>query len=239
MGPLHYLDRTLPDAAENLALDEALLLEAEAGRGPEVLRVWESPAPVVVLGAGCKTAEEVDEDACARDGVRVLRRSSGGGTVLLGPGCLLYTLVLRYDRAPELAEIRSSYCHILRHMARAVGVSAALPAGTSDLAVAGRKISGNAQQRKRDHLLHHGSLLYAFDLRRVGRYLRPPPREPDYREGRAHEQFLVNLGFPADRLKEGLRREWEASDELQTWPEAEVRRLVAEKYASDAWVHRR
>src|SRR3954452_17786953 len=83
---MRFLDLTLPGAAENLALDEALLLEAEAGRSGEVLRVWEWPRPAVVLGSGCKLAEDVWEEACAADGVPVLRRSTGGGTVLLGAG---------------------------------------------------------------------------------------------------------------------------------------------------------
>ena len=54
---MRYLDLTLADAADNLALDEALLLGAESGEGGEVLRVWEVARPVVVLGAGCKWAE--------------------------------------------------------------------------------------------------------------------------------------------------------------------------------------
>src|SRR5437868_2848192 len=91
---MYFLEKTLPTLAENLALDEALLLEAEAGRGGEVLRLWEWPLPAVVLGAGCRLAEDVDEERCRADGVPVLRRASGGGTVLLGAGCLLYTLVL-------------------------------------------------------------------------------------------------------------------------------------------------
>src|SRR5262245_36170851 len=98
-----FLDRTLPTLAENLALDEALLIAAEAG-GPEVLRLWRWPAPAVVLGAGGRLADDVRADACAADGVPVRRRSSGGGTVLLGPGCLCYSLVLGMDR-PGLREL--------------------------------------------------------------------------------------------------------------------------------------
>src|SRR5215470_13743181 len=111
--PMHYLDLTLATPAENLALDEALLLEAEAGRGGEVLRLWEWPAPAVVLGSGGRLAEDVDEAACRAAGVPVLRRSSGGGTVLLGRGCLAFSLVLAYDRDPALSEIGSSYAAIL------------------------------------------------------------------------------------------------------------------------------
>src|SRR5215470_19204848 len=102
--PMHYLDLTLATPAENLALDEALLLEAEAGRGGEVLRFWEWPLPAVVLGAGGRLAEDVDEAACRADVVPILRRSSGGGTVLLGNGCLLFSLVLAYDRSPLLRQ---------------------------------------------------------------------------------------------------------------------------------------
>src|SRR3954468_12013566 len=110
---MEFVDATLPTLAENLARDEALLLEAEAGRGREALRVWEWPSPAVVLGAGGRIADDVDEAACGRDGVPLARRASGGGTVLLGPGCLLYSLVLRYDRAAELRDIRKSYGWIL------------------------------------------------------------------------------------------------------------------------------
>src|SRR5205823_3610625 len=109
--------RQPPAPPENLALDEALLLEAEAGRAGETLRVWEWPGPAVVLGSGCRLAEDVDEQACRRDGVPVLRRASGGGTVLLGPGCLCYSLVLAYERDPALAEIRPSSALILRRTA--------------------------------------------------------------------------------------------------------------------------
>jgi lipoate-protein ligase A len=239
MGTPRFLDLTLPDPAANLALDEALLLEAEAGGGGEVLRLWEWPAPVVVLGSGCRLAEEVDEDACRTDAVPVLRRSSGGGTVLLGSGCLLYTLVLRCEGVPELAQIRSSYCHILRRICRALGVAGAAPSGTSDIALAGRKFSGNSQQRKREHLLHHGSLLYAFDLAAVGRYLRPPPRQPDYRGGRSHEAFLCNLELPAAELRQRLRQEWKADEPLTDWPRARVQELATQKYGSPEWVRRR
>ena len=238
---MHYLDLTLPSPAENLALDEALLLQAEAGQGGEVLRVWEWPHPAVVLGSGCRLAEDVDETACLADGVPLLRRSSGGGTVLLGAGCLLYSLVLNYERSPALTEIRASYRYILERVGQALGGAAAgvEQEGISDLAIAGRKFSGNAQQRKRHHLLHHGTLLYAFDLPRVGRYLRLPPRQPEYRAGRGHTEFLRNLTMSAEELQHCLRATWQADVEGISWQEERVRQLVQEKYASRDWIRRR
>jgi lipoate-protein ligase A len=233
---MQLLDLTLPSAAEDLALDEALLLEAEAGRGAEVLRLWEPPAPAVVLGSGCKLAEDVDEDACRADGVPVLRRSSGGGTVLLGPGCLCYSLVLAYARDPMLADIRPSYRFILGRVTAAMGGA---QEGVSDLAAGGLKFSGNAQQRKRLHLLHHGTILYAAELPLVGRYLRQPARQPEYRANRPHEAFVRNLAVPRGQIVAGLRRAWQADEPPAGWPEAEVRRLVRERYERQEWTRRR
>jgi lipoate-protein ligase A len=206
-----------------------------------VLRVWEWPRPAVVLGAGCRLADDVGEAACRADGVPILRRSSGGGTVLLGAGCLLYSLVLRHEGQAALAEIRPSYRYILGRIGAALaeGVGEVEPAGVSDLALAGRKFSGTAQQRKRSHLLHHGTLLYAFDLDRVARYLREPPRQPEYRAGRPHRAFLFNLPIGGDELKRRLRRAWSAGEPAARWPEEEVGRLVAEKYSLTEWTRRR
>jgi lipoate-protein ligase A len=238
---MHFLDLTLPTAAENLALDEALLLEAEAGRGGEVLRLWEISHPTVVLGAGCVLREEVGEAACAADGVPVLRRSSGGGTVLLGSGCLLYTLVLSYERAAQLGEIRPSYAYILGRLSEALDgiVPSIEPAGISDLAAAGRKFSGNAQQRKRRYLLHHGTLLYDFDLRLIGRYLRQPLRQPNYREDRDHSSFVMNLPSGGEELRRRLRNAWDAGPAQEAWPRETVAQLESAKFSAEPWIRRR
>ncbi|MFN4260637.1 MAG: biotin/lipoate A/B protein ligase family protein [Gemmataceae bacterium] len=238
---MDYLNLTLPTLAENLALDEALLLHAEAGAGGEVLRSWEWPAWGVVLGAGGKLAEDVDERACLAHGVSIHRRASGGGTVLLGPGCLAFTLILNYQRAAELDDIRSSYGFILDRVrgALADAVPGLASAGISDLAIHGRKCSGNSQQRKRHYLLHHGTLLYDFAVEHVAKYLRMPQRQPEYRHQRGHADFLTNLPLSALELRRRLRGSWQADVPLDAWPEDLVRQLVAEKYSRPKWVRRR
>jgi lipoate-protein ligase A len=238
---MRVLDLTLPTPADNLALDEALLLDAEAGVGVEILRLWEWPALAVILGAGCRLAEDVDEAACRTDGVPILRRASGGGTVLLGAGCLCYTLVLAYERSPALREIPTSYAYILARIADALAslVPGAAHVGTSDLAAGGMKFSGNAQQRKRRHLLHHGTLLYGFDLELVGRYLHLPGRQPDYRRGRDHAAFLMNLPASVLEIKRRLREAWTVEEAPPDWPRELVGRLAREKYGTQAWTQRR
>jgi lipoate---protein ligase len=235
---MQYLDLTLPTPEDNLALDEALLLEAEAG-GPEILRVWEWPAPVVVLGAGCRIAEDVEEETCRADGIPVLRRSSGGGTILWGSGCLLYSLVLRYDHSPALREIRTSYEWILDLVMAGIGLPGLAQRGISDLTLDGLKFSGNAQQRKANTLLHHGTLLYNFHLPLVPQYLRQPPRQPDYRNDRTHLDFLTNLPREESQLKNGLKLIWQAGETVQSIPFQRVSSLRADRYDRDDWHRRR
>jgi lipoate---protein ligase len=234
---MRFLDLTLPRLAENLALDEALLLGAEESEGDELLRFWTWPQFAVVLGAGGVIADDVNE----AHSVPIARRSSGGGTVLLGPGCLLFSLVLDIDRAPELTQINPSYRWILDRVARALaGLQRGIQfAGTSDLAVAGRKFSGNSQQRKRRFLLHHGTILHGFDLDAVGRYLKLPPRRPDYRGDRPHREFLMNLASEPDEIRRCLREEWRAEEKEPDWPEKLVRQLVVEKYSTVEFIRRR
>jgi len=249
---MKLLDLTLATLADNVALDEALLLDAEAG-GPEVLRFWEclsnpldhhhSPAAgiAVIIGAGGKWTEEPNLAACWRDGVPILRRSSGGGAVLLGPGCLIFSLVLAYERHSMLTDLHGSYRLILDRIAAALapGVPGIEPAGISDLAVGGRKCSGNAQQRKRTHLLHHGTLLCSFDLTMIPRYLAHPPREPDYRQRRSHLDFVTNVNLPVAEAKASLRQSWQADETMNGWPRDLVHSLCDEKYNHAAWHQRR
>lgn len=238
---MHWLDLTLPTIAENLALDEALLLHAEDGMGNAVLRCWEWPHYAVVLGAGGKVSEEVQEEACRSDGVPILRRSSGGGTVLLGPGCLCFSLILDYEHSHLLREIPFSYVYILDRLRNALAdlLPSIAQAGTSDLMAGGLKFSGNAQQRKRRFLLHHGTLLHAFDLERIGKYLAMPPRQPAYRQGRDHAAFVCNLPVAGDELKRRLQTTWGAVAELRVWPTERLPQLVSDKYGKAEWTHRR
>src|SRR2546427_11753156 len=102
---MKFLDQTFATAAENVACDEALLLWREEAGGAEILRVWEAREHFVVLGRGNKAAMEVNLPACRERGIPILRRCSGGGAGLQGPGCLNYSLVLHIPSRPALGSI--------------------------------------------------------------------------------------------------------------------------------------
>jgi len=234
---VRWLDLTLPTPEENLALEEALLVDAEERKGEEILRVWESATPFVVLGHFCRLADDVEEAACRADGVPILRRVSGGGTVVQGPGCLNFAVVLDLRARPALRDIAGSHRFILGRIVAALaprfsGVELHPP---NDLAIAGRKFSGNAQRRRRDWLLHHGTLLYDFPLATVGRWLREPPRQPAYRAGRPHGDFLMNLAADRAWLVARLREAWGADTTAADWPRTLTAALAASRYGRPTW----
>jgi lipoate-protein ligase A len=236
------LDLTLDSAAENLALDEALLLEAEEAAGPyEVLRVWESDQTFVVIGSSSKVVGEVNVPSCRSDGVPVLRRSSGGAAIVTGPGCLMYAVVLSYDRHPHLRAVDLAHRHVLGRLAASIGrhIDGVREAGTSDLAIFDRKFSGNSLRCKRSHLVYHGTLLYGFPLEQIGHYLRFPERQPEYRQGRTHGEFVTNLPLDRATLVHAVREAFEAGESLREWPRERTTELVAKKYSRDAWNLRR
>jgi lipoate---protein ligase len=235
---MHLVDLTLKTAAENVALDEALLEEAEvAGQPSEVLRLWESPQTAVVVGRSSKVTSEVNLDACRSLGVPVLRRASGGAAIVAGPGCLMYAVVLSYGLRPTLRSLDEAHGFVLSTMLAGLRTLApgAQRQGTSDLTLGEYKFSGNAVRCKRGHLLYHGTLLYDFSLPLVSQFLGTAPRQPDYRAGRAHERFVINLPVSGAALRAAIIAAWRPEHERRDWPQERVRQLVEEKYNQEEW----
>jgi lipoate---protein ligase len=235
---MKYLDRTLDTAQENLACDEALLDGCEEGHPDEILRFWEPRQHFVVLGYSNKVSTEVNLDSCEARGVPVLRRCSGGGTVLQGPGCLNYALILRIREGSATESITEANAFIMNRNRNALNSlldGRALIQGHTDLTLEGLKFSGNAQRRKRRFLLFHGSFLLHLDLALVEQALRLPSKQPSYRRNRAHKDFLTNLQLGPEVVKEAMRTVWGANDPLEKIPEKRIASLMREKYAMDDW----
>ena len=251
--PAVWLDVTLPSVEENLALDEALLELAHEGLATTVcVRTWMAAEPAVVLGSSSRVDEEIDPRVCEQAGVRVVRRPSGGATVVLGPGCLMWSVITPHPTGvPPIEAIHAAMLEPL-----AAAINAALPPvaphagwrvarrGTSDLAVTAtgdtpeRKVSGNALRVRRHGVLYHGTLLDRFDLGLVGKVLRHPPREPDYRSRRSHGDFLMNLDLGRESLEQVVRTAFHATRTQSDWPRERVARLVADRYAASDWTSR-
>jgi lipoate-protein ligase A len=233
---MNYCDITLPTAEENLACDEALLDLCEEGLPNDVLRFWEPSQYFVVLGYANKVVEEARREFCEFNGIPVLRRCTGGGAVLQGPGVLNYSLVLRAEG--ELHSIPSTNNFILKRHQTALAAILNAPVeiqGHTDLAIGSLKFSGNSQRRKKRFLLFHGSILLHLDIDLVEKALPFPSRQPDYRFGRSHSDFLLNLKVPSELIKNTLRKIWNANRQLDEFPIQQIALLAREKYSQPGW----
>jgi len=243
---MQQFEITLPTPAQNLALDEALLEWAEEHRTQrEFLRIWESPQPMVVVGRSSRTSAEVKEAVCRERGIPIFRRSSGGAAVVLGPGCLAYALVLGFHSRPELRDIGRAHKYVLGRLVNSLSrrLQAGLTIaheGTSDLVlgdrtVSPRKFSGNSLRVKRTHLLYHGTLLYNFDLALVETCLKMPPRQPDYRDARAHCEFIMNVPVGREQLVEAVCAGWAGAGDSRAVSMNRVEELATSRFGSDDW----
>lgn len=197
---LTVVERSFAAPRDNLAFDEQLLEEGWQG-----LRIWESPVHCVVVSRTPRAEPQVNTAACERAGIEIIQRSSGGGAVLLGPGCLNYSLFLSLDEHPALIDVGYSYPLLLGSVATALDIPG-LTVEDSDIALDGRKVSGNAQRRTRGKLLHHGTLLHGLDIDLVERLLPEPARRPAYRGARTHRDFLAALPLKPGEIKSRLAR---------------------------------
>jgi lipoate-protein ligase A len=208
-----------------------------------VVRVWEASRLTVVLGASSRLLDDVDADRCRADGVPIARRSSGGGTVVVGPGALNVTVVLPADAAPGLDAVDSAQALVLERMARSLreyGLPVTVQ-GSGDLTLGDRKFGGSAQRRLRRFFIVHSSILYDFPIDQIARYTRLPLRQPAYRARRSHEAFLTNIPLPRPALLDAVRSAWVAPNAPMLPSESVddlVRELVASKFGDPSWVAR-
>jgi len=234
---MKYLDLTLPSPEENLALDEALLNHAEDGNSEEILRFWEPLEHFAVLGYSNRSEENVNLNTIREDKISVLRRVSGGGTVLQGPGCLNYALILDIQNRKYLKNIKTTNCHIMKFHAKVLShiKSGIEYEGTTDLAMGDLKFSGNAQRRKKRFCLFHGTFLLNMNIKLMEKYLNHPADQPDYRRNRLHSEFVTNLGLEANLLKENLKMAWASLERLDGFPMELMKELVRNRYSRQEW----
>jgi lipoate-protein ligase A len=205
-----WIDTGLRRPAENLALNRALL-EARQGREiPSTVRFLRF-TPAALVGHHQDPARELDLAYCARRGIVVQRRLSGGGAIYMDEGVLGWELYLERSDVgtAEMAAISRRICEAAAAGVRALGAAAEYRAPT-DIVVAGRKLSGTGGAMDGDALLYQGTLLIDFDVEVMLRTLATtaPRVTPEFVAGA--RQSVVNLGellapVPAlERIEEAL-----------------------------------
>jgi lipoate---protein ligase len=202
--------------------NDDIFARGAAGEKPFVY-IYEQQHVEVVHGPSFVAGDEVFTDRCEADGVPITERRGGGGTVVLSPGTLVIVAVgERRGGGREWAPgvFRRVNGAVIAALGRA-GVGGAAEAGISDIAVGGRKVLGSSlYMGSRPPLFYYqSSLMVSDDLGLMDRYLRHPPREPEYRGGRGHGEFCTTL------RERGLTV---GTGELAGLIEAELRRALRE-----------
>lgn len=186
--------------------ESELLDQYEQNKNESLLRLWESPQDFVVLGISNKAQNEVYTQACEKKQIPIVKRCSGGGTVLQGPGCLNYSFILPQSLHTELTNIQTSNCFMMNYIKKKLEkhIQNIEIKGVSDLVYNQKKFSGNAQRRKKRYLLFHGTILYNFSIDKIETYLKFPTKSPEYRKKKSHVAFCGNIPLTQENLIDAL-----------------------------------
>jgi lipoate-protein ligase A len=178
-----------------LRLEEKLL--RSPGAGNWCLLNDGTPDRSVVLGISGKPHQLVDVRRALDDGLRVIKRFSGGGTVIVDRDTQFVTLVMNAAAVPDLALFPRQIMDWTGSLygGRPHGVFADVPGWQlreNDYVIGERKVGGNAQSISKDRWLHHTSFLWDFREETM-KYLTNPAKQPRYRANRSHSDFLAPL----------------------------------------------
>lgn len=215
-----------------------------ASRDTALLRVWRFAKPTVILGRSSKVGEEVDRLWCHENGMDVLRRCTGGASVVGGPGCVMYSVVVGVPAQGGLRNIDAAHDYVMQRVLAAVQrqLPDAERLGICDLTWHGRKFSGNSLRVARHHLLYHGTLLRNANLDLIAKCLTHAPRQPEYRRGRDHRDFLCNVDFDEEAMVTSLAEEFGVrgrSSDLEKEIESIADELYLSRYNRPDWHERR
>jgi len=201
---------------QNLAIEEAISLNMNKFNLMGGIRLWRNPR-TIVLGLSENPKLTIKEHIIDRfvngkheltknrdfasDFTYIARRASGGGTVFHDPsGNINYSIYVNLELRKELFSVKDSYDILLGIVRKSLAkqLIASESKGKSDITITEdgilKKISGNAQFRKKNCIVQHGTLILQNRLiDEVSEVLLHPPEEPDYRKARNHRDFLTSL----------------------------------------------
>jgi len=173
--------------------------------------VWQPQEMIIVLGQSNSIESSLCMKAVKADNLRVTRRPSGGETVILTPATVAFTVAKHFPAMFNFRKFFSMVNSVVIEGLSNMGVSDLYSRGISDITIGNRKILGSSMRKASDKLVYHAVLNLAEDPALFTRYLRHPRREPDYRAGRSHHEFVTSLAgegysFVPDEIMEMLNR---------------------------------
>ncbi len=169
------------------------LISLSRADGLARVSIYQPVGVQVVMGRGSAAELELHLDTIASDNVPIYRRKGGGCSVVLDPGNVVVAATLPVPGLGSTKWYFDRCTNWLIEGLRNLGVQGVQQNGISDLVIGDRKIAGSALYRMKGLLYFSCSLLVAPDISLIPRYLKHPPREPEYRRGRTHTDFVTSL----------------------------------------------
>ncbi len=218
------IDTGVRRAAENFALNRALLESRKRGDSPSTLRFLQF-RPSALLGYHQSAEQELDLDYCTAQGIAVQRRITGGGAIYMDEGQFGWELYLSKDDAGsgDMGAIARRICEAAARGLSSLGVDARYRP-RNDIEVGGRKISGTGGAFDGDALLYQGTVLVEFDVARMVRCLRIPSEKiadkaiADARERVVDLRALLGFAPPLADVKARIRDAFAAEFDAQFIP---------------------
>lgn len=184
---LHFIHLKNTPIFEQLQLEEALL----RGEDKNYCLVNEGSPRAIVMGISGKPEELLNLETVRQEEIPVIKRFSGGGTVIVDENTLFVTLIMNQKDVP----IDPFPEPILAWSAHLYSGAWAIPGFAlreNDYCIGEKKCGGNAQYIKKGRWLHHTSFLLDFSPQNMN-HLQLPTRKPKYRGNRSHSEFLIGL----------------------------------------------
>ena len=165
----------------------------------EPVYIWRPDKFYIVLGRACNAESSLHIETILNDKIDILRRPSGGEAVLLSPKMLVFSASKRLPDGASTKQIFSDINRSIIYHLACMGVKDLHSRGISDISIGDRKIIGSSMYLNHGTIFYHAVLNILEDISLISRYLKHPSREPDYRMGRNHDEFVTSL------FKEGYR----------------------------------
>ncbi len=160
-----YLESTSNDPSYNIAFEEYAF--SNIANQDDVFILWINK-PCIVVGKNQNTVQEINQKYCDENGIKIVRRISGGGAVYHDLNNLNYTIISNEESKAKF-DFKSMSMPVIESL-KEIGIDASFT-GRNDLVIDDQKFCGNAQHIKGNRVMHHGCILFDVDLNVLGKAL--------------------------------------------------------------------